>query len=128
MKKADKILILVIIILSVSLALIMRLTDLKNEENNIVIKVSNKVIDIIPLNDFAESKIYEFNYEQIVGFIETKNGKARMLEMDKKICPQAICSETGWIDKSYQSIICLPNKIIVTIEGNSEESIDFIVK
>ena len=93
-----------------------------------IISVDNKVIEEIPMNGLEESKIHEFNFEQNVGYIEIKNGKIRMIEMDKKICPQAICSDTGWIDKSYQSIICLPNKIIVTIEGNNEELIDTVVQ
>lgn len=37
--------------------------------------------------------------------------------MDKRICPRKICSETGWIDKQYQNIVCLPNKILVKIES-----------
>ncbi len=52
------------------------------------------------------------------------NRRVRMIEMDREICPEAICSETGWIDNSYQSIVCLPNRIIVTTEGNNEEIID----
>jgi len=44
--------------------------------------------------------------------------------MNKEICPNAICSDTGWIDKGYQSIVCLPNNIVVTIEGNKDEGID----
>lgn len=47
-----------------------------------------------------------------------------MLEMDKKICPNAICSYDGWIDKGYQSIVCLPNNIVVIIEGVKDDSVD----
>jgi len=47
-----------------------------------------------------------------------------MLEMSKETCPNSICSDTGWIDKIYQSIVCLPNNIIVTIESVEEETID----
>lgn len=47
-----------------------------------------------------------------------------MLEMDKKICPNKICSNTGWINKSYETIVCAHNSILVTIEGTKEEEID----
>lgn len=47
-----------------------------------------------------------------------------MVEMNKEICPESICSETGWIDSFYQSIVCLPNGIIVTIEGSKWQVID----
>lgn len=128
LKKADIILILIVIILSVSLILFMRLTDLRNDKSNIVININGNKISKIPLNELDESKLYMFDFEQYEGYIETKNGKVRMLEMDTEICPEAICSETGWIDKSYQSIICHPNKIIVTIEGKDEELIDAIAQ
>ncbi|WP_242862126.1 NusG domain II-containing protein [Clostridium intestinale] len=64
------------------------------------------------------------DFNNNTGYIEVKDGKVRMLEMSKEICPNSICSDTGWIDKIYQSIVCLPNNIIVTIEGVEEETID----
>lgn len=94
------------------------------ESSDIVIKVDNKVEKKISLNKIKESKIYEFGFNSNIGYIEVKDGKVRMLEMDKKICPNAICSDTGWIDKGYQSIVCLPNNIVVTIEGNENEVMD----
>lgn len=39
-----------------------------------------------------------------------------MKEMDKRVCPQKVCSLTGWISKKYKSIVCLPNQITVSIE------------
>ncbi|WP_282433973.1 NusG domain II-containing protein [Desulfosporosinus lacus] len=33
------------------------------------------------------------------------------------MCPKSICSDTGWIETAYQSIVCLPNQITVRIEG-----------
>lgn len=49
-----------------------------------------------------------------------------MLEMDRKICPDAICSDTGWIRKKYQSIVCLPNKIVVRFQQEQEDEVDII--
>ena len=53
--------------------------------------------------------------------IEIKEGKVRMLEAQ---CPNLQCVHQGWISKSYQSIVCLPNKMIVTIEGD-DKVVDF---
>lgn len=53
--------------------------------------------------------------------IEIKEGKVRMLEAQ---CPNLQCVHQGWISKSYQSIVCLPNKLIVTIEGD-DRVVDF---
>jgi hypothetical protein len=44
--------------------------------------------------------------------------------MDKKICPNAICSDTGWISKPYQTIVCLPNHIVLSLEGSKKDDVD----
>ncbi len=124
LKILDKVIIAVLIIGSILPAGIVMLTKSNNGNSNIVIKVNNKVEKEIPLVYQNESKTYEFNFNNNIGYIEVKGGRVRMLEMDKVICPNAICSDTGWIDKGYQSIVCLPNNIIVTIEGSKSEEID----
>lgn len=41
-------------------------------------------------------------------------------------CPDKICERTGYIGGAGESIICLPNRVIVQIEGESE--LDAIVR
>jgi len=121
----DKIIIVFLLLLSVLPvgSIVLTKADSENKDT-IIIKVDNKLEKSIPLQNQEESEIYEFNFNKNIGYIEVKDGKVRMLEMDKEVCPDSICSYTGWIDKSYQSIVCLPNKIIVTIEGSKDEEID----
>ncbi|WP_096635782.1 NusG domain II-containing protein [Clostridium cochlearium] len=127
MKKLDKIFIIIIVILMIASILpigILMFSKSNNENRNIIIKVSGEVKKSIPLSNEGKSKIYEFDFDGNIGYIEVENGRVRMLEMNKEICPNAICSDTGWINKGYQSIVCLPNSIIVTIEGSKDEEID----
>ena len=126
MKKLEKIIILVILLLSFSAIGIPMLSKSNSQNSNIVIKVDNKLVKKVPMNNSNESKRYDFNFNNNIAYIEAKNGKVRMLEMSKKLCPNGICSKTGWIDKTYQSIVCLPNKITVTIEGAKSDEIDVI--
>jgi hypothetical protein len=125
-KPLDKIIIAILLILSFIPAGVLMIIESNDENNNIVIKVDNNIIKEISLNNIDSSKIYEFSFNDNIGYVEVNNGRVRMLEMNKEICPNAICSDTGWIDKGYQSIVCLPNKIIVTIEGNEDNDIDYI--
>lgn len=124
LKILDKVVIVVLLILSIAPAGIVMLANTNNENSNIVIKVDNKVEKKIPLKNLNESKMYEFNFNNNIGYVEVKNGRVRMVEMDKEICPNVICSDTGWIDKAYQTIVCLPNNIVVTIEGAKDDGID----
>ncbi|MCM0647277.1 NusG domain II-containing protein [Clostridium swellfunianum] len=124
LKIFDKVVIVVLLIISILPTGLIMLAKSNKENSTIVIKVENKVEKRVSLNKINESKTYEFGFNDNVGYIEVKDGKVRMLEMDKEICPNAICSDAGWINKGYQSIVCLPNNIVVTIESSENEFID----
>ena len=49
--------------------------------------------------------------------IKVKNKKIKVLKEDS---PLHLCSKQGYISKSYESIICLPNKIVIKLENNSD--------
>ncbi len=55
--------------------------------------------------------------------IEYSNGKLRVIEEKS---PRHLCSKQGWISESYESIVCLPNEIVINIKGVNK--IDTIVK
>ena len=127
MKKLEKIILIVIVLLSLlAIGIPMLLKEPNPQTSNIVISVDNNVVRKIPMNNSNVSERYDFNFNNHIGYIEAKNGRVRMLEMSKELCPNSICSDTGWIDKTYQSIVCLPNKIIITIEGGKKSEIDVI--
>ena len=42
-------------------------------------------------------------------------------------CPDKVCVNTGKISKVFQSIVCLPNKTVIYIEGTEETDIDDVV-
>lgn len=67
--------------------------------------------------------------------IETENGGQNMLVIDNgecylddANCPDKLCVKQGVISKSGQSIICLPHKVVITIEGADEAEVDTIAK
>lgn len=124
LKILDKVIILVLLILSFLPVGIFMIVKGDKKDSDIVIKIDNKIEKKVPLNKSSKSITYQIDFNNNIGYIEAKDGKVRMLEMSKEICPNSICSDTGWIDKIYQSIVCLPNNIIVTIEGIEEDTID----
>lgn len=48
---------------------------------------------------------------------KVENGKISIVDAD---CPDLVCVKTGAISKEGQSIICVPNHIVITIEGENE--------
>lgn len=56
--------------------------------------------------------------------LEIEGGKIRVLPMPRETCPLAICSSVGWIEKPGQAIVCLPNRMIITISGEKEDPLN----
>jgi hypothetical protein len=80
----------------------------------------------------GESYSYSFQFgdnEAYTAYVEIEDGRVRMLPLGEDICPNAICSHTGWIEYNYESIVCLPNRIMIVfsdLPGSDNEGIDGI--
>lgn len=48
--------------------------------------------------------------------IEISDGQVRMTEAD---CPDKLCIHTGKISESGQTIVCLPNRVVISISGEN---------
>lgn len=55
--------------------------------------------------------------------LEIKEGKADIIEAS---CPDGICVNHRAVSKQSQSIVCLPNKVVVEIESGEEAELDAI--
>ena len=52
-----------------------------------------------------------------------KNGKAAIIEAS---CPDHVCVDQRAVSKTGEAITCLPNKTVITIDGEDEAEIDFV--
>lgn len=89
-------------------------------EKKAIISISGNTVKSLKLD---KNGIIEFEFNGKRGYVEISDKKIRMLEMDKATCPEGICSDQGWIENSTENIVCLPNRIIVTIH-NSRSDVD----
>ena len=46
-------------------------------------------------------------------------GRVRVLRSD---CPDKLCEHMGWTSSPAKPLICLPNRVTVTVSGGGEES------
>ena len=90
-----------------------------------VIYLENEQIAELSLSP-GESFEYTFNFgddEEHTARVEIDDGKVRMLPMGEELCPRGICAHTGWIEHSYEHIICLPNRIKISfVEGTADQN------
>ena len=78
-----------------------------------------KLIREIPLDTDTEFVI-EGEYENVVTM---KDGTVAITKSD---CPGTDCVHSGRIQEAGRSIVCLPNRVEIRIEGASE--VDFVVR
>ena len=43
-------------------------------------------------------------------------------------CPDHTCERTGWISRVGQSAVCLPNRVMIKITGNSTDGVDAVAQ
>ncbi len=83
---------------------------------------------IIVIVDKRKEYIYPLNVDRIVEFkgkigmikLEIRDKKAKVIESS---CPQKICMKTGWIENKGEQIICVPNRVIIRIDGEQLDAI-----
>ena len=105
-------------ILLASLALLLVMTLNKEEGSVVVVEIDGATVATYSLEENGE---YSLNGGTNVLVIE--NGKAYL---NYSNCPDHTCERTGKIQYVGQSIICLPNKIAITIKGEAEGGVDFV--
>ena len=95
-------------------------TSVGSDEGNVVkIYQEGQLIREISLETDTEFVI-EGDYKNVVTI---KEGKASITKSD---CPGTDCVHSGWIHEAGRSIVCLPNRVELRIEGASE--VDFVVR
>lgn len=83
--------------------------------------------------DGAEYGTYSLLEEQTItieqngalNIIEIKDGEAFMKEAS---CPDQLCVDQNEISFDKESIICLPNKVVITVTSDIESDLDGIVR
>ena len=81
--------------------------------DTVVIRVDGKEVIRAPL---AEDQRF---------FVDGPLGKTEIEVRDRRVrvinppCKRKICAQTGWIDKPYQTIICVPNRVVIELLGGA---------
>ncbi len=55
--------------------------------------------------------------------LEIKNHKIRFIE---SLCPDGTCEKMGYLSKAGDTAACIPAKVIVTVNGTEDSTIDAI--
>ena len=124
MKKGDKIvgIILLIIVLITFGAAYVYKTSSKGSEKIAVIKHAGTVIRTIDLSKVVEPE--EFTIKTDKGHYNTISVKHNSISIIAADCPHKECVKSGSISQPGEMIVCLPYKLIINIEAESNKDID----
>ena len=117
MKKMDLILVLTVVVFALGGFLLYSILGQK-EAGCVVVEVDGEV--------FGEYELYE-NQEVLIhdtNILIIENGEASMYEAN---CPDQICVNHVPISKNGETIVCLPNKVVVTVKEAASSELDAVV-
>lgn len=122
MKKFDVIIIVVVIAVSIIGAGVFAMTHKGNYDKKYAeVYVQGKLYETIPLDSKAEKKTFTVKTKLGTNLISAENGGVRIIDAD---CPDKICIKDGFKDKPGETIVCLPNKLVVEVKGKKEQKVD----
>ncbi|MFL0194298.1 NusG domain II-containing protein [Clostridium sp. WILCCON 0269] len=119
MKKGDKLAALLIIALLVisTAGVFIYKSYIEGSSKIAVIKQNGTVIKTINLNSIKDNEEFIIKYDgNHFNKIRVEKGRISIIDAD---CPDKICVKTGWISNPGQNIVCLPHKLIISIEGKN---------
>ena len=108
-KKADIILLIVLIV--IGLASTVFITMSKSNGSTVIIEQNGKMYGKYSL---FEDKTIEIKGDKTSNIVQIKDGKVKMTE---STCKNQVCVRHSEISSGGESIICLPNRVVVRIEG-----------
>ena len=114
--RLDVIVISLILLASISILAITGLT--KSEGAYVEVEIDGSVVGTYPL--FIDGE-YSLN-----GGSNTLTVEGGVAYMSYSNCPDHTCENTGKVKYVGQTIVCLPNRLSITVVGESDDSVDFI--
>ena len=120
MRKNDIILAAALIVIAALIWLFIYMA--RSEGAYVTVTVNGEVFGQYPLDTDAEIRIGDGESYNL--FI-IKDGSAEIAEAS---CPDKLCVNQGKISFDGQSIICLPNKVVVEVRGGEKSDYDAVAK
>lgn len=120
MNKYDKILIGVLLLAAVSFSFIYQ-SFIKEAGSQVVVSVDGKEHQRLDL--YEDASFYIEGVNGGTNYLVIEGGKAKLYEAT---CPDLVCVRQRAIQYNGESIICLPNKVVVKVEGGKEQDVDAV--
>ncbi|HJC40783.1 MAG TPA: NusG domain II-containing protein [Candidatus Intestinimonas pullistercoris] len=85
--------------------------------------LNQEVVTEFPLSALTGTVTFDVPGAEYPITIEAEPGRIRVSHSD---CPSQDCVRTGWVSRSGGQIVCLPNRLIITITGSDAPQADAV--
>ena len=122
MTKWDKIVTLIVLLISISLFFIINIKNLNQGNKYISVQINGKEYKQITFDKSNKQRIYPITSKFGKNVIEVENDRVRVIEAD---CPDKLDVKQGYIKNIGEIIVCVPNRFVIEIKGkNNKDNID----
>lgn len=112
----DVLLVAVLLALAGALALFLLLN--RQDGGYVSVQVDGEVLMELPLNEDTELVLGEGEHTNT---LIIRDGTAQVIEAS---CPDQVCVRQGAVRYEGESIVCLPHKLVISIEGGQKNGVD----
>jgi len=95
------------------------------EQDRIVIEAMGEIVQEIPMDQLEPGKKIPIAGYLGDSILEMEEGRVRLVYSP---CPDHLCVYMGWISRPGEIIVCLPNMVMVRVEGKLDPGRDGITR
>lgn len=125
-KRYDLLLLAALVLVGLGLTAFVLLSRMNSSSDGLTVTIrqDNEVVATLPLDEDAT---YAVQGEDggTTNLVVIEDGTVHMEEAD---CPDQLCVKQGKIRYAGDSLICLPNRVVVEISGEDEQALDAVAK
>lgn len=120
-RRAD--LLVVLLVLLSALALTLALRPREGGRLTAVVTVDGVEVARQDLTALTEPRLLELEGLAYPVTVEFAPGRARIRD---STCPGGDCQAAGWAERAGARIVCLPNRLIVALDGGGTDDVDAV--
>ncbi len=120
-RKNDLILVGIVVLLVVGIFAFMNIT--KKEGSQVVVTIGGEVYKTFPLDEDTT-----FTLDGEHGETNTFVIKDGYVDMTEANCPDKVCVKHARIHYNNETIVCLPNKVVLEITDGEDSDVDIIAQ
>ncbi len=123
-KKIKNDIILIVVIIALATLIFILINSFSSNGNKVIIEQNAKQIATLNINENQEYNIYD-KEGNICNTVIISGGQVSMKYAN---CKDKICVNHNKISKNNESIICLPNKVVVTVVSDKYSDVDEVAR